>query len=125
VIGSVLSGSANPETRQCFCASLCIIDYITRNYFLRQTKKPTKMDSIKAFMDAVSNDEAHAKTYKDSTSLEHVASLANAMGYDISRADFREHFKNAQSLSDGDLDNISGGSSMMGDTVSQEWYSGD
>ena len=82
--------------------------------------------NVKEFLEKVNADDGNSAAYKEAKDLGEVSELAGKLGYEISPAELQDYFK-SQSISDSDLDNISGGVSMMGAGTEPHggWYSGD
>lgn len=85
------------------------------------------MSTIKDFLTKVNGSEEHTTAYNNAKDLKEVSELAGTLGYKISATELQDYFQN-EGLSDSDLGNISGGTSMMGQKTSAGhggWYGGD
>ena len=84
--------------------------------------------TIEKFLEKVGNDADLANQYNNAKDLKELAEVATAAGYSVTAQELQAHFQNNENLSADDLDNISGGASMMGGNTTTShggWYSGD
>lgn len=83
---------------------------------------------FREFMTEIEKDQSLKDRFSQIQSPEAMAEFAASLGYSFSADEIKNqaHAFGLDALSDDDLDDISGGQSMMGSSKpSQCWYSGD
>ena len=83
------------------------------------------MEIIKAFLNKVNQDATLRASYSSTKDLGELSEFAAGLGYKITPAEFQDYFK----TTDAGLEDLTGGTSMMGSTKTGGehggWYSGD
>jgi predicted ribosomally synthesized peptide with nif11-like leader len=99
-----------------------VFDYNTKIIKIKQNN----MSIIKDFLAKVNGSQEFTSSYNSAKDLKEVSELAATLGFTISPAELQGYFQN-ENLDDSDLNNITGGTSMMGVSPAPHggWYSGD